>query len=134
MSTDEGTTPPNPPPGDAATPPPQAAAAGPGVVAALGITDALKRGFADYLEQNHVRPQSGNELNVDLDFMKHHAGPLLAHLLRSATQSVMPKDLRFTVPTPPPADKPDQAPVNVNFDLGDFIAKLFNPPSINPPR
>jgi len=132
MSTDEGTTP--PPAGDATTAPPKAPASGPGLAAALGITDALKRGFADYLEQHHVVPKSGNELNVDLDFMKNHAGPLLAHLLRSATQSVLPKDLRFTVPTPPPADKPDQAPVNVNFDLGDFLSKLFNPPSINPPR
>ena len=134
MSTDEGTTPPNPPHGDANTAAPKAAASEQSVVAALGISDALKRGFADYLEQNHVRPQSGSELNVDLEFMRNHAGPLLAHLLRSATQSVLPKDLRFTVPTPPPADKPEQGPVNVNFDLGDFLAKLFKPPSTNPPR
>lgn len=123
MSTDE-TTPPNPPAPDADK----------GLAHSLGIADALKKGFADYLEQNHVRPNQGNELNVDLEFMKQHAGPLLAHLLRSATQTVMPKDLRFSVPTPPPADKPEGAPVQVNFDLGDFISKLFNPPSTNPPR
>ena len=134
MSTDEGTPPPNPPQGDTATAAPKAAASEQSVVAALGISDALKRGFADYLEQNHVRPQSGSELNVDLEFMRNHAGPLLAHLLRSATQSVLPKDLRFTVPTPPPADKPGAPPVNVNFDLGEFLSKLFTPPSTNPPR
>jgi hypothetical protein len=105
-----------------------------GVAANLGITEALKRGIADYLEKNDVHPKEGNELNVDLDFMKNHAGPLLAHLLRSATQSLMPKDLKFSVPTSPPPDKPDQAPVNVNFDLGEFISRLFNPPSTNPPR
>ncbi len=125
MSTEDG-TPPTPP--DAQTPPKASS-----VASQLGITDALKRGFADYLEKNHVQA-TGNELNVDLDFMKNHAGPLLAHLLRSATQSVLPKDLRFTVPTPPPADKPGAPPVNVNFDLGDFLSKLFNPPSTNPPR
>lgn len=118
------TTPPNAPAPDADK----------GAAHSLGIADALKRGFADYLDQNHVRPTAGNELNVDLEFMKNHAGPLLAHLLRSATQSVMPKDLRFSVPTPPPADKPESAPVQVNFDLGDFLSKLFNPPSTNPPR
>ncbi len=125
MSTEDG-TPPTPP--DAETPPKASSAP-----SQPGITDALKRGFADYLEKNHVEAK-GNELNVDLDFMKNHAGPLLAHLLRSATQSVLPKDLRFTVPTPPPADKPGAPPVNVNFDLGEFLSKLFTPPSTNPPR
>src|SRR5689334_9204487 len=95
----------------------------------LGIADALKRGFAEYLEKNNVRPETGSELNVDLEFMKSHTGPLLAHLLRSATQQVVPKDLRFTVATPPPKDKPGAAPVNVNFDLGDFLSRLFNPPT-----
>ena len=120
---------------DEGTPPPSNEAPRPsGALGSLGIADALKRGLADYIEQNHVRPTSGNELNVDLEFMKNHAGPLLAHLLRSATQTVMPKDLRFSVPTPPPADQPEGAPVQVNFDLGDFLSKLFNPPSTNPPR
>lgn len=113
----------------AETPPPAS-----GVVANLGLVDALRRGFADYLETNHVQPAEGNELNVDLDFMKDHAGPLLAHLLRSATQSILPKDLKFSVQAPPPEDKPEKSPVNVNFDLGAFLSKLFNPPSTNPPR
>jgi hypothetical protein len=99
----------------------------------LGLTDALKRGVADYLAQNDIRPATG-ELNVDMDFMRHHAGPLLAHLMKSATQSILPKDLKFSVPTPPAENKPGAAPVNVNFDLGDFLSKLFNPPSTNPPR
>ncbi len=133
MSTDE-----TPPPPTAATPgdkaPETTAAGAQSAVQSLGIAEALKRGFADYLEKNNVRPQSGSELNVDLEFMKNHAGPLLAHLLRSATQSLVPKDLKFSVPTPPPADKPDDKPVNVNFDLGEFLSRLFNPPSTNPPR
>ena len=133
MANDENTPPtdptgPNEPPKEAAAPKPS------GVAANLGIAEALKRGFADYLEKNDVHPTEGNELNVDLEFMRNHAGPLLAHLLRSATQTLMPKDLKFSVPTPPPPDKPDQAPVNVSFDLGDFLSRLFNPPSTNPPR
>jgi hypothetical protein len=104
-----------------------------GLAKSLGLSDILKRGLADYLATHEIRPATG-ELNVDLEFMRDHAGPLLAHLMRSATQNLVPKDMRFTVPTPPPADQPGAAPVNVNFDLGDFIAKLFNPPSTNPPR
>lgn len=99
----------------------------------LGLTDALKRGVADYLAENNIRPTSG-EVNVDMEFVRQHAGPLLAHLMRSATQSFLPKDLKFSVPTPPVESKPDAKPVQVNFDLGDFLSKLINPPSTNPPR
>ncbi|MBL8786574.1 MAG: hypothetical protein JNJ59_16845 [Deltaproteobacteria bacterium] len=112
----------------------EAAPSGEGLVSKLGITDALKRGLSDYLQTNHIRPAAGNELNVDMEFMRNHAGPLLAHLLRSATQSILPKDMKFSVPTAPAADKPEEKPVNVSFDLGDFLSKLFNPPSTNPPR
>lgn len=124
--TDETTHPSAP---DAAEPAKPSESLAPG----LGLTDALKRGVADYLAVNEIRPASG-ELNVDMDFMKQHAGPLLAHLLKSATQSILPKDMKFSVPTPPPESKPDAAPVNVSFDLGDFLSKIFNPPSTNPPR
>jgi len=103
------------------------------LVSQLGLSDALKQGVADYLSQNNIRPATG-ELNVDMDFMRNHAGPLLAHLMRSATQTLLPKDLKFSVPTPAPESKPEAKPVNVNFDLGDFLSKLFNPPSTNPPR
>lgn len=124
--TDETT----PPPGSEA---PETATTNESLAPSLGLTDALKRGVADYLAVNEIRPASG-ELNVDMDFMKQHAGPLLAHLLKSATQSILPKDMKFSVPTPPPESKPDAAPVNVSFDLGDFLSKIFNPPSTNPPR
>jgi len=127
MATDDQT--PDVPPTE-----PPAAPSGEGLAQKLGITDALKRGLSDYLQDNHIRPASGNELNVDMEFMRNHAGPLLAHLLRSATQSLLPKDMKFSVPTAPPSDKPDEKPVNVSFDLGDFLSKLFNPPSTNPPR
>lgn len=120
---------------DETTPPeaPETAKPNESLAPGLGLTDALKRGVADYLAVNEIRPASG-ELNVDMDFMKQHAGPLLAHLLKSATQSILPKDMKFSVPTPPPESKPDAAPVNVSFDLGDFLSKIFNPPSTNPPR
>ena len=123
---------------DETTPPsnpnaPETAGANESLAPSFGLTDALKRGVADYLAAHEIRPPSG-ELNVDMDFMKQHAGPLLAHLLKSATQSILPKDMKFSVPTPPPESKPDAAPVNVSFDLGDFLSKIFNPPSTNPPR
>lgn len=109
------------------------AADGPSLAEGLGLSDALKRGVADYLAQNEIRP-AGGELNVDMEFMRNHAGPLIAHLLKSATQTLLPKDLKFSVPTPPAENKPEAQPVNVNFDLGDFLSKLLNPPSTNPPR
>lgn len=123
---------------DETTPPsnpnaPETAGSSESLAPSFGLTDALKRGVADYLAAHEIRPASG-ELNVDMDFMKQHAGPLLAHLLKSATQSILPKDMKFSVPTPPPESKPDAAPVNVSFDLGDFLSKIFNPPSTNPPR
>lgn len=124
--TDETTPPP-------ASDAPETGSANESLAPSFGLTDALKRGVADYLAANEIRPASG-ELNVDMDFMKQHAGPLLAHLLKSATQSILPKDMKFSVPTPPPESKPDAAPVNVSFDLGDFLSKIFNPPSTNPPR
>jgi len=103
----------------------------------FGLTESLKKAFSEYIEQNRIRPAQGNDLNVDLDFLKHHAGPLLVSMLKGATQTLLPKDLKFSVPAPPPAasegDQP-KAPVNVNFDLGDFLSKLFNPPDTNPPR
>ncbi|MFO0750392.1 MAG: hypothetical protein U1F43_32685 [Myxococcota bacterium] len=104
------------------------------LVQRLGLSETLKKTFADYIETNHIRPEHGADLNVDLDFLKHHAGPLLVHLLKGATQSLLPRDLKFSVPAPPPSDAPSKEPVNLNFDLGDFLAKLFNPPDTNPPR
>lgn len=100
----------------------------------LGLGETLKKAFADYIEGQHIRPAQGADLNVDLEFLKNHAGPLLVSLLRGATQSLLPRDLKFSVPAPPPKDAADQTPVNVNFDLGDFLGKLFNPPDINPRR
>lgn len=114
----------------AATPPAEPTS----LAARLGLGESLKKAFSEYIETNHIRPAQGGDLNVDLDFLRNHAGPLLVSMLRGATQTLLPRDLKFSVPAPPPSDAKEQAPVNVNFDLGDFLAKLFNPPDTNPPR
>ena len=121
-----------------------------GLAARFGLGDALRKAFADYIEKNKIQPAGSQDLNVDLDFLKNHGGPLLAALLRGATETLMPRDLKFSVPvggaaaTPAapaaPASPADPAPaagsgpVNVHFDLGDFLGKLFNPPTTEPPR
>lgn len=120
MSTDQTT-----PPDDDAAP-----EADKGPTPTLGIADALKKGFADYLTHNEVRPADGKELAVDLAFITQHAGPLLAHLLRSAAQSVVARDVHLSVSPPPPANEPEgaPAPVKISIDLGDVLAKLLAPP------
>lgn len=132
MSTDE-TTPP-----DAPTAPESDTGPAP----ALGIAEALKRGFADYLARHQVRPADGEELAVDLAFIKQHAGPLLAHLLRSTTQAMVPRDVHLSVSPPPPADEVESAPasvkispapVKISIDLGDVLSKLLAPPPKAPP-
>lgn len=111
---------------------------------AAPLGDAMKNAFAEYLAANDIRPEEGKDLQVDLDFLKNHAGPLIVHMLRNATQSLLPKELKLSVKAPESA-APDSAateapasdggeapkpaaPIGVTFDLGDFLARLLNPP------
>ena len=118
--------------------PPENRASAADAIASLGVADRLKRAFSDYVESHDIQTGEGRDLNVDLDFVRTHGGPLVTHMLRSITQSLMPKDLSFTVPAGKPADAGEDAkaesgeeapkPVNIHFDLGDFLRKLMTPP------
>jgi len=134
MVDDTDTKPPAPPapdPGEAAVRP-----------APLG--DAIKAAFGRYLADQGVQPPPGQDLQVDLEFLKQHAGPLIVHMLRGATQSLLPRELKVSLQATAPPDTaadttgdgaPDApapaapaAPTNITFDLGDLLARLLTPP------
>lgn len=98
----------------------------------LGIADGLRNAFADYVHEHDIKPDGG-DVNVDLDFIKNHGGPLVTHMLRAVTNAIVPKDLKLSVPAKADPDaKEGEAgakDVNVNFDVGDFLKKLLTPPS-----
>ncbi len=96
-----------------------------------GIATALRSAFSDYVRENNIAPKDGAPLNVDLDFLKDHGAPLVTSLLKSVTSSLLPKDLNFSVPTEGDVDGDgdDDAKMPVQFDLQDFLGKLFTPPA-----
>lgn len=110
-----------------ATPPPagespKAAAAAP----AGGITDALRRAFTDYLDKSGAREKYGDEVNVDLDFLREHAGPMFSSMFQQLTSNLVPKDMKVGVPTGAKAAGQD-GPVAVNLDIGGIISSFFKP-------
>ena len=127
----------------AATAAGEAAAPASGAAAAPGIADALKASFAEYIAEHDVVPGSGGgQLNLDWEFIRNHGGPLVAHMFSRLTRELLPENLSFSVPAPKsapraegdgsaePAAKPQG--VAINFDLGDFLGKLFKPPQGGP--
>ncbi|MCC6622163.1 MAG: hypothetical protein IT385_12945 [Deltaproteobacteria bacterium] len=133
MADDQDTTPPAPPPDEPAKP------------AAAPLGDAIKAAFGRYLADQGIQPPPGQDLQVDLEFLKQHAGPLIVHMLRGATQSLLPRELKVAIQAPrpeaPPAGEAGAAPApgtdaatdrpaatNITFDLGDLLARLLNPP------
>jgi len=119
-------------------------AAEPKSAAASGIADTLKASFAEYIDTHEVVAPTGGQLNLDWDFLRNHGGPLVAHMFTSLTQQLLPENLSFSVPAPKAtakaedgaaeaasADAPKPA-TQINFDLGDFLGKLFRPPQGGP--
>lgn len=109
-------------------------------VASLGISDAIKESVAEYIAEHDVKTEAGGQLNLDWDFVRNHGGPLMAHLFASVTKQLLPENLNFSIPAPKKSEAdPDAAAkpggVNVNFDLGDFLGKLFKgPQGGDPPK
>lgn len=136
------------PQGTVATKPPPAAATGEAqapnaseVVASLGIAETVKQSFVDYIADKNVVAKGDNpQLNLDWEFIRDHGGPLLAHMFQRVTKQLLPENLRFSVPAPKaPTTTPDEAAtgepqagpkqgVDINFDLGDFLGKIFRGP------
>jgi len=119
------------------TPPPDAADTGQADQErppSFGLADALRKGLADYLDASQAHPAEGKEVVVDLAFLERHAGPLLAHLLRSATRAMLAKDVRLSVSAPPRPDAPEGPQVRIDVDLGDLLSKLFDPAKKVPPQ
>ena len=47
----------------------------------IGLVDRLRDSFASYIETNDVKPAEGQQdIQVDVNFVKDHAGPLLANV------------------------------------------------------
>jgi hypothetical protein len=91
-----------------------------------GITDALRRAFTDYLDKSGAREKYGDEVNVDLDFLREHAGPLFSSMFQQLTSNIVPKDMKVGVPTGAKAAGQD-GPVAVNLDIGGIISSFFKP-------
>lgn len=118
------------------------------VVASLGIAETVKQSFVDYISDKDVVAKGDNpQLNLDWEFIRDHGGPLIAHMFQQVTKQLLPENLRFSVPAPkqPPAAAPESgepapgavAPkqgVDINFDLGDFLSKIFRGPPEDPKR
>lgn len=94
-----------------------------------GVVDTLKRSLAEYIEDNHIQPKSGEEqLNLDWDFVRDHGGPLAVFMFQKLTRAIIPENVKFSVPASKPDENaPGTPPVNVKLDLGDFLGKLFQP-------
>jgi len=99
------------------------------VLGSLGVVDTLKESLADYIQANDIGAKEGTtQLNLDWDFVRNHGGPLVAHMFQSLTRTILPDNVNFKVPTATRTkDGEKSAPVEVNFDLGDFLGKLFRP-------
>ncbi|PIE18273.1 MAG: hypothetical protein CSA66_04885 [Proteobacteria bacterium] len=97
--------------------------------AAGGLADALKRSFTEYVHKHEVVPKQGEQqLNLDLAFIRDHGGPLVAHMLKDLTKTLLPDNLSFSVPadqTKPEGQ--DSGGVTINFDLKDALGKLMQP-------
>jgi|GEM_PF-1921396 len=109
-----------------AEPQPEAAKAEPQATPVGGIADALRRAFTDYLDESGAREQYGNEVNIDLDFLKDHAGPMFSSMFQQLTSSIIPKDLKVGVPINPATGQAGEKPVAVNFDLGGILTSFFS--------
>jgi hypothetical protein len=91
------------------------------------ITDALRHAFQTYLDKSGAREQYGNEVNIDLDFLKQHAGPMFASMFQQLTSNIVPKDMKIGMPLPSADPTISDKPVAVNFDLGGIIQSFFTP-------
>ncbi|TNF24039.1 MAG: hypothetical protein EP329_25975 [Deltaproteobacteria bacterium] len=101
----------------------------------LGIADTIKASVAEYIAEHDVATEEGRQLNLDWDFIRNHGGPLMAHLFTSVTKQLLPENLNFSIPAAKKGAASEgeakaegegkPAGVNINFDLNDFIGKLF---------
>jgi len=109
--------------------PPSAAAPPSGTA----LTESLRQAFAQYLAERGIQPGEGGDVRVDLDFLREHAGPMIVQLLRGATQSLMPRELKLRLDAPgatPGEGEGEAKPAGpaLTFDLGDLLARLLTPP------
>jgi len=97
------------------------------------LQETVKTSFTEYV-QEQVASDGQDEVDVDADFIATHGPAIFGNLLSSVFTSIIPEDLKVSIPTgvPVAGEKKgkgggDKKDVKLNVDLGALFSKFVPP-------
>jgi hypothetical protein len=98
------------------------------------LQETVKTTFTEYV-QDQVAADGQEEVDIDADFMATHGPAIFGNMLSSVFTSIIPDDLKVSIPTGVPVSggnkKDAKKDVKLNVDLGALFSK-FLPPANDP--
>jgi hypothetical protein len=97
------------------------------------LQETVKATFTEYV-QEQVAADGQEEVDIDANFLATHGPAIFGNMLSSVFTSVIPENLKVTIPTGVPVSggkKGEKKDVKLNVDLGALFSK-FIPPANDP--